>query len=81
VLTSIFFIHSEAVTSYSLHLRRHHEKLLDSLFVAGTYEKLYSYHHLINGFAVHMSSLQVCLAYHIRQAHIFFFPVLHFCGA
>ncbi|KAM3213347.1 hypothetical protein ACQJBY_065999 [Aegilops geniculata] len=49
---------SEAVTSYSLHLRRHHEKLLDSLFVAGTYEKLYSYHHLINGFAVHMSSLQ-----------------------
>jgi hypothetical protein len=50
---------SEAVTSYSLHLRRHHDKLLDSLFVEGSYEKLYSYHHLVNGFAVHMSSLQV----------------------
>ncbi|CAL5041011.1 unnamed protein product [Urochloa decumbens] len=49
---------SEAVTSYSLHLRRRHDNLLDSLFVEGTYEKLYSYHHLINGFAVHMSSLQ-----------------------
>lgn len=50
---------SEAVTSYSLHLRRYHDKLLDSLLVEGTYEKLYSYHHLINGFAVHMSPLQV----------------------
>jgi len=49
---------SEAVQSYSLHLRRHHDNLLDSLFVEGTYEKLYSYHHLVNGFAVHMSSLQ-----------------------
>uniref|UniRef100_A0A0E0LF75 Subtilisin-like protease n=1 Tax=Oryza punctata TaxID=4537 RepID=A0A0E0LF75_ORYPU len=51
-------ITSEAVTSYSLHLRRYHDKLLDSLFVEGTYEKLYSYHHLINGFAVHTSPLQ-----------------------
>ncbi|KAB8103721.1 hypothetical protein EE612_036299 [Oryza sativa] len=51
-------ITSEAVTSYSLHLRRYHDKLLDSLLVEGTYEKLYSYHHLINGFAVHMSPLQ-----------------------
>ncbi|CAD6335535.1 unnamed protein product [Miscanthus lutarioriparius] len=49
---------SEAVASYALHLRGHHDKLLDSLLVEGTYEKLYSYHHLINGFAVHMSSLQ-----------------------
>ncbi|AQK66758.1 Subtilisin-like protease SBT2.6 [Zea mays] len=49
---------SEAVTSYALHLRGHHDKLLDSHLVEGTYEKLYSYHHLINGFAVHMSSLQ-----------------------
>ncbi|PWZ17217.1 Subtilisin-like protease SBT2.6 [Zea mays] len=49
---------SEAVKSYALHLRGHHDKLLDSLLVEGTYEKLYSYHHLINGFAVHMSPLQ-----------------------
>ncbi|XP_020090637.1 subtilisin-like protease SBT2.6 [Ananas comosus] len=51
-------ITSEAVTSYALHLERKHDELLDSLLEVGTYKKLYSYHHLINGFAVHMSPLQ-----------------------
>ncbi|XP_072953254.1 subtilisin-like protease SBT2.5 isoform X3 [Typha angustifolia] len=49
---------SEAVTSYALHLEKQHDELLGSLFEVGTYEKLYSYNHLINGFAIHMSPLQ-----------------------
>ncbi|XP_008798105.2 subtilisin-like protease SBT2.5 [Phoenix dactylifera] len=48
-------ITSEAVTSYALHLEKQHDALLDSLFEVGTYKKLYSYRHLINGFSVHMS--------------------------
>lgn len=51
-------ITSESVTSYSLHLQNKHDALLDSLFEVGTYKKLYSYHHLINGFSVHMSPEQ-----------------------
>ncbi|WOL06491.1 subtilisin-like protease SBT2.5 [Canna indica] len=48
-------ITSESVTSYALYLENKHDALLDSLFEVGTYKKLYSYHHLINGFAIHMS--------------------------
>lgn len=33
--------------------------LLGMLFEQGTYKKLYSYQHLINGFAVHISPEQV----------------------
>ncbi|KAH7688021.1 Peptidase S8 subtilisin-related protein [Dioscorea alata] len=51
-------ITSESVTSYSLHLEKRHDELLDKLFEVGTYKKLYSYRHLINGFAVHMSAEQ-----------------------
>ncbi|KAK1276836.1 Subtilisin-like protease [Acorus gramineus] len=51
-------ITSESVTSYSLHLEKQHDILLESLFEAGTYKKLYSYRHLINGFAIHGSPEQ-----------------------
>lgn len=51
-------ITSESVVSYSLHLVKQHDALLDSLFDVGTYKKLYSYHHLLNGFSVHMSPEQ-----------------------
>uniref|UniRef100_A0A1D1YZR0 Subtilisin-like protease n=1 Tax=Anthurium amnicola TaxID=1678845 RepID=A0A1D1YZR0_9ARAE len=57
-LADEFDITSESVTSYSLHLEKQHDMLLESLFKAGTYKKLYSYRHLINGFAVHMSPEQ-----------------------
>ncbi|XP_039120202.1 subtilisin-like protease SBT2.5 [Dioscorea cayenensis subsp. rotundata] len=53
-----FDITSESITSYSLHLEKQHDALLDSLFEVGTYKKLYSYRHLINGFAIHMSEEQ-----------------------
>lgn len=33
--------------------------LLGMLFEQGTYKKLYSYQHLLNGFAVHISHEQV----------------------
>ncbi|TXG61045.1 hypothetical protein EZV62_012408 [Acer yangbiense] len=49
---------SELVTSYALHLEKKHDMLLEMLFEHGTYKKLYSYKHLINGFAVHMSPEQ-----------------------
>ncbi|RRT74448.1 hypothetical protein B296_00020220, partial [Ensete ventricosum] len=39
----------ESVTSYALHLEKKHDALLDSLFEVGTYKKLYSYRHLVNG--------------------------------
>ncbi|KAE8056696.1 hypothetical protein FH972_013444 [Carpinus fangiana] len=49
---------SETVTSYAGHLERKHDMLLGRLFEHGTYNKLYSYRHLINGFAVHISPEQ-----------------------
>lgn len=50
---------SETVKSYSLHLEKQHDALLEALFEAGTYKKLYSYNYLINGFAIHTSPEQV----------------------
>ncbi|RDX65814.1 Subtilisin-like protease SBT2.6, partial [Mucuna pruriens] len=49
---------SELVTSYARHLEKKHDMLLGMLFERGTYQKLYSYRHLINGFAVHISPEQ-----------------------
>ncbi|PKA65807.1 Subtilisin-like protease [Apostasia shenzhenica] len=49
---------SESITSYSLHLEKKHNELLDSVFEAGSYTKIYSYRHLINGFSVHMTPEQ-----------------------
>ncbi|KAJ7979415.1 Subtilisin-like protease [Quillaja saponaria] len=49
---------SELVTSYARHLEKKHDMLLGMLFEHGTYKKLYSYRHLINGFAVHLSTEQ-----------------------
>ncbi|KAL9224570.1 hypothetical protein vseg_000591 [Gypsophila vaccaria] len=48
----------EAVISYARHLEKKHDMLLGLLFSGGTYTKLYSYRHLINGFAVHISPEQ-----------------------
>ncbi|KAI5659441.1 hypothetical protein M9H77_28234 [Catharanthus roseus] len=45
---------SESVTSYARHLEKKHDMLLGMLFERGTYKKIYSYRHLINGFAVHI---------------------------
>ena len=47
------------VVSYARHLEKRHDMLLGMLFERGTYNKLYSYRHLINGFAVHLSPEQV----------------------
>ncbi|KAI3955593.1 hypothetical protein MKX01_034915 [Papaver californicum] len=49
---------SELVTSYSHHLVKKHDMLLDMMFESGTYKKLYSYKHLINGFSVHTTPEQ-----------------------
>lgn len=49
---------SDLVTSYSSHLEQKHDTLLETLFNDGNYKKLYSYKHLINGFAVHISQEQ-----------------------
>ncbi|GKV20390.1 hypothetical protein SLEP1_g30523 [Rubroshorea leprosula] len=49
---------SELVLSYAHHLERKHDMLLGMLFESGTYKKVYSYKHLINGFAVHISPEQ-----------------------
>lgn len=52
---------SDLVTSYSSHLEQKHDTILDTLFDDGNYKKLYSYKHLINGFAVHVSEEQVTI--------------------
>ncbi|XP_068332097.1 subtilisin-like protease SBT2.6 isoform X1 [Pyrus communis] len=49
---------SESVISYARHLESKHDMLLGMLFEEGSYQKLYSYQHLINGFAVHISHEQ-----------------------
>ncbi|KAF8392800.1 hypothetical protein HHK36_021037 [Tetracentron sinense] len=49
---------SELVASYSHHLEKKHDMILGMLFERGTFQKLYSYRHLINGFAVHISPEQ-----------------------
>ncbi|XP_024024148.1 subtilisin-like protease SBT2.5 [Morus notabilis] len=49
---------SDLVTSYAHHLEMKHDMLLGLLFERGTYEKIYSYRHLINGFSVHISPEQ-----------------------
>ncbi|XP_076955934.1 subtilisin-like protease SBT2.6 [Bidens hawaiensis] len=49
---------SDSVSSYSQHLELKHDTLLETLFDEGTYTKLYSYQHLINGFAVDISTEQ-----------------------
>ncbi|KAM6554160.1 hypothetical protein CsatB_014922 [Cannabis sativa] len=49
---------SDLVISYGRHLEMKHDMLLGLLFEHGTYEKLYSYRHLINGFSVHVSPEQ-----------------------
>ncbi|KAL8189490.1 hypothetical protein R6Q57_029056 [Mikania cordata] len=49
---------SDSVSSYSNHLELKHDSLLETLFDQGTYKKLYSYKHLINGFAVDISDEQ-----------------------
>ncbi|CAN6452701.1 unnamed protein product [Victoria cruziana] len=56
--TEDFDITSEHVRSYSFLLDKNHNSILASVFEPGTYKKLYSYHHLINGFAVSMSPEQ-----------------------
>ncbi|XP_031501310.1 subtilisin-like protease SBT2.5 [Nymphaea colorata] len=53
-----FDITSEHVRSYSFLLDKNHNAILASVFEPGTYKKLYSYHHLINGFAISMSPEQ-----------------------
>ncbi|KAK9144712.1 hypothetical protein Sjap_004615 [Stephania japonica] len=44
-----YMVHKETVSN-------EHDMFLDSLLQRGSYTKLYSYTHLINGFAVHVSS-------------------------
>ncbi|KAF5725950.1 Subtilisin-like serine protease 3 isoform 1 [Tripterygium wilfordii] len=55
---------SQFVTSYAQHLEKKHDMLLGMLFNHGSYEKLYSYKHLINGFAVHVSPDQAEILRH-----------------
>ncbi|KGN61172.1 subtilisin-like protease SBT2.5 [Cucumis sativus] len=49
---------SEIVTSYARHLENKHDMLLGMLFERGSFKKLYSYKHLINGFAVDITHEQ-----------------------
>ncbi|KAL3680531.1 hypothetical protein R1sor_023487 [Riccia sorocarpa] len=51
-------INSAAVQAYSSFLVAKHDELLEKTLESGTYTKLYSFHYLLNGFAVQMSPEQ-----------------------
>lgn len=53
------FPNSDIVRAYSIHLENKHNEILDSVLLEGSYTKLYTYRHLMNGFAIHMNPLQV----------------------
>ncbi|KAH7424310.1 hypothetical protein KP509_11G002200 [Ceratopteris richardii] len=44
--------------NYSAGLRAEHDSLINSVFMSKTYVKLYSYTHVLNGFAVQLTSTQ-----------------------
>eukprot|EP00252_Welwitschia_mirabilis_P018057 TRINITY_DN40229_c0_g1_i1.p1 TRINITY_DN40229_c0_g1~~TRINITY_DN40229_c0_g1_i1.p1 ORF type:complete len:800 (+),score=173.85 TRINITY_DN40229_c0_g1_i1:223-2622(+) len=52
------FEDKEEISAYTQKLQRQHEMILEQSLESGSYKKLYSYRHLINGFAVQMSPEQ-----------------------
>ncbi|KAL3627424.1 hypothetical protein CASFOL_028787 [Castilleja foliolosa] len=53
------FTDSEASRAHAKHLVDSHDQFLQSTLDAGTYNKLYSFKHIVNGFAVHTTHTQV----------------------
>ncbi|CAL5410598.1 unnamed protein product [Camellia sinensis] len=51
--------YSEVSEAYAKHLVESHDQLLQRTLVTGSYNKLYSFKHIVNGFAVHTSLSQV----------------------
>ncbi|KAF7120566.1 hypothetical protein RHSIM_Rhsim13G0150400 [Rhododendron simsii] len=51
--------HSEVSKAYAKKLVDSHDKILKSTLETGSYNKLYSFKHIVNGFAVHTSPSQV----------------------
>lgn len=63
----------EASLAYKERLRTSHDVFLESLLQKDTYSKLYSYTHLLNGFAVNVQSKEVLLrtrTYLLHPSHI-----------
>ncbi|KAL0442985.1 UNVERIFIED_CONTAM: Subtilisin-like protease SBT2.4 [Sesamum latifolium] len=50
---------SEASMTHAKHLVDSHDQFLQSTLDAGTYDKLYSFKHIVNGFALHTTHSQV----------------------
>ncbi|KAF5197933.1 Subtilisin-like protease [Thalictrum thalictroides] len=50
--------HSKASKSHAKHLVRSHDQLLQSTLEVGSFNKLYSFKHIVNGFAVHTTPYQ-----------------------
>ncbi|KAL9146735.1 hypothetical protein ABFS82_13G129900 [Erythranthe guttata] len=53
------FLHSEASVAHAKHLVDSHDRFLQSKLDAGSYNKLYSFKNIVNGFAVHTTRSQV----------------------
>ncbi len=49
----------DAIQKYKNHLSEKQDQLLKTFFKSQEYTKLYSYHHLLNGFAVKLTAKQV----------------------
>lgn len=60
---------------YSTYLNRVHNSLLRKVLKGEKYLKLYSYHYLINGFAVLVTPLQVC--HSLKFCRLFTFIPFH----
>jgi hypothetical protein len=50
---------SEVSKAHAKHLVDSHDQLLQSNLETGSYNKLYSFKHIVNGFSVHTSPSQV----------------------
>jgi hypothetical protein len=58
-LLSILFRRGDEAQKYKRVATTKHDSFLDSFLPVGSYKKLYSYTHLINGFALHAESEKV----------------------
>lgn len=54
-------IRREASRAHAKRLVDSHDRLLQSVLETGSYSKLYSFKHVINGFSVHITEAQVMI--------------------
>lgn len=62
---------SEVYKAHAKHLVDSHDQLLQTTLDSGSYNKLYSFKHIVNGFSVHTTPSQVSFLSPLLQTFIF----------